>query len=94
MIVEGVGLNMRSAGVTTPSVKQTAAQASALETSADLSPKNAHAAKHSVVVRKIGTQNNVSDMLMRASDSTTISKHMVQMGLESYVPDNSLQKTV
>ena len=45
LIVEGVGLNMNSAGVTTPSIKQTDAQAaalaSALETSADLSPKDA-----------------------------------------------------
>ena len=41
LIVQGVGLSMKSAGVSTPSIKPTDAQAGALETSAELSPKDA-----------------------------------------------------
>ena len=51
-------------------------------------------AKHNVVIRKIGTKNNVSDILTKASDATTIARHLEQMGLETHVPDNSLQKTI
>ena len=51
-------------------------------------------AKHNVVIRKIGTKNNVSDILTKASDATTIARHLAQMGLETHVPDNSLQKTI
>eukprot|EP00435_Cladocopium_sp_Y103_P033123 s170_g8.t1 len=51
-------------------------------------------AKHNVVIRKINTKHNVSDILTKSSDSTTISKHMLQMGLESHEPDAALQKTI
>ncbi len=41
LIVQAVGLSLKSAGVTTPSVKPTDAQAAALETSAELRPADA-----------------------------------------------------
>eukprot|EP00435_Cladocopium_sp_Y103_P057769 s324_g20.t1 len=39
---------------------------------------------HQVIIRKIGTSHNCSDILTTASDAATIKKHMQQMGLENH----------
>ena len=49
--------------------------------------------QHQVVIRKIGTSHNCSDILTKASDAATIKKHMQQMGLENHEL-NAQQKTI
>ena len=50
-------------------------------------------ARHELVVRKIGTASNCSDILTKASDSKTITKHMHAMNFEEH-EFSTLQKMI
>ena len=50
-------------------------------------------AMHRVVIRKIGTKHNASDILTKSSEASVISRHLQQMGLEAHVFSPE-QKTV
>ena len=51
-------------------------------------------AKHRVVIRKIGTKENPSDIFTKSSESAVIKKHMERMGLERHSLNSQFQKLI